>query len=195
MMLSLRFQFDLEKLIQAIVFFSKRGARDLTRLKVAKLLFFADREHLLKHGRPVFGDEYFALDFGPVPSRSIDFLEEMEQGIALPDREQFDRYLSIVAAPRPCFVARGPEDFDVFSESEIGVLESIVATHASRTASQLVALTHEDAAWKLADASRPAYGRAAMPYETWLESGGRPDMLELAQAEQDARDFAASLRG
>lgn len=190
----LRFEFDPEKLIQAIVFFSKRGARDLTRLKLAKLLFFADREHLLMHGRPVFGDEYFALSLGPVPSRSIDFLEEMEQGIALPDRERFDRYLSIEAAQWPCFVARGPEDFDVFSESELRVLESILTGHALRTASQLVELSHEDVAWKLADASRPPYGRAAMPYETWLETGGRPDMLELAQAEQDTRDFAASLR-
>ena len=194
MMLPLRFEFDLEKLIQAIVFFSKHGVQDLTRLKLAKLLFFADREHLLKHGRPVFGDEYFALDFGPLPSRSIDFLEEMEQGIALPDRDRFDRYLSIEAAQRPCFVARGPEDFDVFSESEISVLETVLARHASCTASQLVALTHEDAAWRLADAARPAYGRAEMPYETWLESGGRPDILELAQEEQDTRDFVASLR-
>ncbi len=194
MMPPLRFEFDLEKLIQAVVFFSKRGVEDLTRLKLAKLLFFADKEHLLKHGRPIFGDEYFALDFGPVPSRSIDFLEEMEQGIALPDRVRFDQYLNIEVAQWPLFVARGPEDFDVFSESEIDALESTLERHAPRTASQLVTLTHEEAAWKLADASRPAYGRAAMPYETWLESGGRPDMLEIAQAEQDTRDFAASLR-
>src|SRR6266849_2457700 len=78
------FNFKLEKLVHALAYFSKNGVRNLTKLKAAKLLYFADREHLLRHGRPILGDVYFCLPYGPVPSLA---LNEMSDAIAAYSRE------------------------------------------------------------------------------------------------------------
>jgi hypothetical protein len=55
-MAHIRFRFAPEKLVQALAFFADRGVRDLDKMKAAKLLFHADKYHLLTYGRPVLGD-------------------------------------------------------------------------------------------------------------------------------------------
>ena len=62
--------------MQALAFFSQRGVTDLTKLKAAKLLFFADKLHLNRYGRPILGDCYFCLDHGPVPSFSLNEMND-----------------------------------------------------------------------------------------------------------------------
>src|SRR5260370_40562189 len=81
-MYNLIFEFNIEKLVQSIAYFSNAGIRDLTKLKVAKLLYFADKQHLLEHGQPIIGDVYFCMDYGPVPSVS---LNEMSAAISGPE--------------------------------------------------------------------------------------------------------------
>lgn len=49
----IRFRFAPEKLVQALAYFSHRGVRDLDKMKAPKLLFHADKYHLLTYGRPV----------------------------------------------------------------------------------------------------------------------------------------------
>ena len=44
------------------------------KLKLVKLLYFADKYHLLKYGRQISGDSYFALPYGPIPSGALDIL-------------------------------------------------------------------------------------------------------------------------
>lgn len=190
----LSFPFDIDKLIQALTLLSRRGVGELTRLKAAKLLYFADKEHLLRHGRPILGDEYFALEMGPIPSRALDFMEEAAEKIDLPDRERLREYLSIEGSDHPEFVATREPDLDVLSKSEIEILEQIVARYGKCSTSQLVSLTHEEPAWKIAEISRPAYGRKRIPYEDFFEGSGREEILKLALAEQDDRDFVAALR-
>ncbi len=67
-MTDIRFRFQLPKVINALAYFASHGIRDLTKLKAAKLLYYVDKYHLLKYGRPVIGDHYVCMDFGPVPS-------------------------------------------------------------------------------------------------------------------------------
>src|SRR5690606_40518414 len=38
--------------------------------KLMKLMYFADRDHLVKYGFPITGDMYIKLPYGPVPSFS-----------------------------------------------------------------------------------------------------------------------------
>src|ERR1700682_5712762 len=86
-MYNLTFQFDLEKLVQAIAYFSVNGIPGLTKLKIAKLLYFADKQHLLEFGRPIIGDVYFCMDLGPVPSLSLNEMSAFISGseIDLPE--------------------------------------------------------------------------------------------------------------
>ena len=196
-MSKLHFRFDLAKFIQALVFLSKGGVSDLTKLKAAKLLYFADKEHLLKYGRPIIGDVYYALNLGPLPSQADDFLEEIEvanaAGPTTPEHEEFLRYLDVVQDYWHRYVARGEENFRVFSKSDLQILGEVATRYGKLHWKQLVNLSHEEPAYKLADKARKPNGRALMPYETFFEGVDR-EMLDVAEAEQEHRDLVAALR-
>lgn len=196
-MSELSFRFNLAKYIQALVFFSKNGVTDLTKLKAAKLFFFADKEHLLKYGRPIIGDVYYALNLGPVPSQADDFFDEAGAahltGPSTPEQEEFLRYLDIVQDYWPRFVASGEEDFQVFSKSDLEILAEVAKKYGKLHWKKLVELSHDEPAFKRADQERRPNGRAPMPYETFFE-GTDSTMKEVAEAEQEHRNLVASIR-
>ena len=193
----LEFSFNLAKFVQALVFFSKNGVSDLTKLKAAKLFYFADKEHLLRYGRPIIGDVYFALNLGPVPSHADDFFDEAQAahqaGPSTPEQEEFLQYLDVVADYWPRYVANGEENFRAFSRSDLEVLADIAKKYGKLHWKRLVELSHEEPAYKLADKDRSPNGRALMPYETFFEGEGS-EMLELAEVEQEHRNMVAAIR-
>lgn len=192
----LDFRFNPQKFVQSLVFFSKSGITDLTKMKIHKLLFFADKLHLIRYGRPIIGDEYFALDHGPLPSSADDDLDTAEDlAIGVDDaavRTHFGGYLNLKSAGEwPVIAAVGPENYGVFSRSELKVLSEVVERFGRMSASKLRKLSHEDPAYVLADKNRPQGKRAPMPYESFFEGETDKAMLEVASVEQEDRDFAA----
>jgi uncharacterized phage-associated protein len=187
------FNFKLEKLVHALAYFAKNGVRNLTKLKAAKLLYFADKEHLLRHGRPILGDVYFCLPYGPVPSLA---LNEMSDAIAAPEVEDEDRRLfnSVLKVHKPWF-ADHPVfqaktfDPDVFSESELEILREISKKYGQFTAGQLVDLTHREPTWTIANEARTPEGRAPIPYELFFVGASEQaqQMLEVLQSEHEER--------
>src|ERR1700681_3309737 len=69
------FSFSHRKATQALNFFANRAGGSINKMKVLKLVYFADRYHLRKYGRPVVGDEYVAMNYGPVASGTKDLAE------------------------------------------------------------------------------------------------------------------------
>jgi uncharacterized phage-associated protein len=193
--------FKPEKLVHSLVFFSNAGVSDLTKLKAAKLLYFADKEHLLRYGRPILGDVYFCLPFGPVPSVA---LNEMGNAIEKSEVEDSDRnlmrnYLDVKKGfwhKYSFFKAKRKYDPDVFSESEIEVLNHVVKVHGKQSARKLVDLTHDDPTWSIPNQWRISGGRARIPYDLFF-AGASPDaqrMLELFRMEcSEASDLDAFL--
>ena len=57
-MAEIKYRFLPEKFIQELAYLAQADLPDLSKLKVAKLLYFCDKYHLLKYGRPVTGDVY-----------------------------------------------------------------------------------------------------------------------------------------
>jgi uncharacterized phage-associated protein len=196
-MSEIRFSFNLQKLIHSIAFFSAKGVSDLTKLKVAKLLYYADKEHLLRYGRPILGDVYYCLQYGPVPSVA---LNEMDDALQAPevagdhvDERQFEAVLSVkrpFLSGHPRFVARSGYDEGVFSKSEIEVLDNVSSKYGSKSASELVKLTHLEPTWTIPNATRAPGSRAPIPYSLFFE--GAPaesqEMLALIEEEQKERD-------
>src|SRR5262249_34072379 len=77
----------IRKSTQALNYFARKAAtgappREMNKMKALKLLFFADRYHLRKYGRPVSECEYFAMKNGPVASEAKRVAEERLPGKA-----------------------------------------------------------------------------------------------------------------
>jgi uncharacterized phage-associated protein len=61
--------FNYQKLTQALNYLAHQySGNKVSRLKVMKLLWAADRYHIRKFGRLIGGDDYFAMPHGPVHS-------------------------------------------------------------------------------------------------------------------------------
>lgn len=199
-MAQIRFRFAPEKLVQSLVFFAQRGVRDLDKMKAAKLLFHADKYHLLKYGRPVIGDQYACMEYGPVPSASLTVMNDVIahdahfQPLA---KELFDEYLTVerpMFRKYPVFRARKEPDLDVFSDSDVEALAYAQKNFGAIPAWKLSEQSHDEPSWKLANEQRAPGSSVIMDYRLFFE--GHPeaaDMLRFVEAEQEDRDAAEEL--
>jgi uncharacterized phage-associated protein len=196
----IQFRFDPDKLVQAIAYFASRGVPELTKMKVAKLLFHADKYHLLKYGRPVIGDQYVCMEYGPVPSTSLNVMNDaIAKDPESPPlaEEQFEEFVGVrkmFRGKHPIFTARREPDLDVFSESDLEALDHALAEHGQKSPGRLSRESHDEPCWKIANEHRAPGSRVIMDYRLFFE--GQPqarDMLRLVEAQQDDRDAADEL--
>ncbi len=143
---------NVQKVVAAITYVIARAdARSMfvSQYDILKTIFIADKTHLNKFGRPITFDNYYAMRAGPVPSLTYDFLKEKSTALSsahlhtLPwDRQDGGggRFLYMNADP-----ARID---DHLSESDKFALADAFTTVKSLTFGQIIALTHDDPAYK-----------------------------------------------
>lgn len=74
-MVSITFLFKREKAIEVILYLVDK-IPDSDVYGICKLLYLADKTHLEKYGRFIFGETYCAMENGPTPSNTYDLLKE-----------------------------------------------------------------------------------------------------------------------
>ncbi len=190
------FRFDAEKFVNAVAFLAQR-VRDLDKLKAAKLLFFADKYHLLRYGRPIIGDRYHSLDYGPVPSQALDIMNEtIHDSPSMvrkrPFRDLFESYVSVERGHRyPRFRPKRDADLDIFSESEIEALDHTVAQYGKKTGGALIDLSHKEPVWKAVQ----GYGEIDYRLFFGIEPASAKAGSELLEADQEVRDLVDAING
>jgi uncharacterized phage-associated protein len=199
-MAQILFRFAPEKLVQALVFFAQRGVRDLDKMKAAKLLFHADKYHLLKYGRPVIGDQYACMDYGPVPSASLNVMNDViahDEHFQPLAKELFDEYVTVERSMfrrYPVFRARKEPDLDVFSDSDVEALEHARENFGAMPAWKLSEQSHDEPSWKLANEQRAPGSSVIMDYRLFFEGDPKAaDMLRFVEAQQEDRDASEEL--
>lgn len=194
----LSFPFESKKLAETIAFFAFHGVPDLTKLKAAKLVYFADRAHLLRFGRPIVGGHYFCMDKGPVPSEGLDTINAAAGNATSESARELAAKIHFRRAGlqiHPRLVAKNPPNPEVFSESELQVLESVTSEFGRLPVGSLIEMSHAHEAWRKPDTSRASGSRAEMTYEAFFhENPLDAPILEVAKIEQADRDFADAFR-
>ncbi len=197
--LPIRFKFDLDKLIASIAYFASEKIEDLSKLKICKLLYYADKEHLIKYGRPIIGDTYYHLDNGPVPSKSLDIMNEvisrdkvyLKSG-EMSNQDKFNEFLKVDKYPfskHPVFQLRKKLDFGCFSDSEIEVLQSILPKYGPLTPGELIERTHKEAPWCQSSPN------SEIDYRLFFkdEPEARPEALAYMEAMQENLEIVLGL--
>lgn len=167
-----RFKFNWEKAIQAIDFIAQKQP-GVTQYYVSKIMFFADREHVLDYGRPITGDRYMAMEHGPVPTAILNLLKN-DSGY--PD-EMIDLLHSRIGIEpegnKQHVYSKGTDEFPDLSGTDKQYLAEAVEKYGKMSFSQLKRLSHEDpaydAAWKMPGGSNE------MDIELWLDSLAEPE--------------------
>jgi uncharacterized phage-associated protein len=193
-MSQIRFKFAPGKLVAAIAYFAQCGLPKLDKLKTVKLLYFADKEHLLKHGRPILGDVYFCMPHGPVPSYSKNIIDD-----TLDESDSESALLSYVGVDSSHkyarFTPKADADLGQFSASERAALDATIAAYGHMDPWALRNLTHKEPCWLIADETKPdGVGSVPMAYELFFEGQNAEALaiLELAQEEQVDRDLVGN---
>ncbi|MHB8526654.1 MAG: Panacea domain-containing protein [Candidatus Acidiferrales bacterium] len=138
------FDFKPEKFVNAVALLATQ-CNSATKKKICKLLFYADKEHLLKYGRTITGDTYYRLPHGPIPTKGLDLLrgKGSEGDLALAAE-----YICVVGM---VVRAKQPPNLKVFSRSDIEMLEIVCRLYGALSAEQLEQISHDDPAWKKTD--------------------------------------------
>ena len=71
----IHFNFDFKKATQALNYLAMNFGGKINKMQAIKLIYFADRYHLRKYGRPVTNDEYVAMGYGSVGSKKKTLLK------------------------------------------------------------------------------------------------------------------------
>lgn len=115
--------------------------------KLSKVFYFADRLHLERYGSFMFGGEYWALRFGPVPMEVYRLLSEVREH---PERSAAAGFvvelISVDGYPAPVIRPLEPPDLDELSEAALECLDESIKQHGNKSFQALTAESH-DAAW------------------------------------------------
>ena len=177
----IRFPYAREKAHNAALWFLHRHGGALDILKLIKLLFYADRLHLARYGRPITGGLYRTLPHGPVAQDLLDDLNARAKASpragGYPFRREGDYKIH----------AAGDVDEDHLSESDIEVLEETDRKYGHHDAFTLRHMTHELKAYQKND---PGESCRDLPYEDFFEDlpEDKRQILEIIREDNEARD-------
>lgn len=136
--------FQTKTIVEAIHYILQKLGK-CRKTKIIKLLFIADKYHLLKYGRTITGDVYFALPFGPVGSNIKDFVN-----FNLSSKEkqsELKKYFKQVKDGQ-LKVSSIFDSYKFLSESDIEVLDAVIQHFGSWNVKELNAYTHKHPEWK-----------------------------------------------
>ena len=185
--MAVSFEFDFQRTSAAITYLASRNLPELTKYKICKLLFLADKFHLVQYGRVITGDKYCALPKGPIPSRTLNLLNAvLAESIRDQQAEALKQILTIdhnYLYPR--FRADIVVDPDQLSASDYTALDKVISEYGQMGFEALRLITHETFAYRKAWSERPEGSNGAdMYFEEFFEDdpdaivGARETMLE-----------------
>lgn len=184
-------KFNYKKATQALNYFANMEKGKINAMKAIKLVFFADRYHLRKFGRPITNDEYFAMKLGPVGSGVKDIAyfvadeEEKEYSTQFIEKAE-DFYFRTIA----------PVDKNIFSISDEEALSFAYDTFGAYDEFTLARkISHDYPEWKKhEEAIKAGASRVNMDYFDFLED--LPEELNRCFEidEEEMRDLKEQLR-
>jgi uncharacterized phage-associated protein len=159
------------------VLFKETG--QMSRLRLLKLLYIADRESLQEVGNSITGDRAVAMDHGPVLSRTYDIIKGEEHGV-----ERWSQFIARVG--RRDLRLKTDPGVDALSAYEVGKLQEVANRFDASDGWEVVEKTHEFPEWQR---NRPP-GRSSkeIPFEHILEAVGMAD--HAAEIIADSESFA-----
>ena len=172
---TIRFKFAPEKAKEAVSWMLTRANR-LDLHTILKSFYFADKEHLNKYGRPIFGAVYRAMKFGPVPLEVYEMLKGDPIWLAELDVESLPWRLIGYSVN---LEGNDHEDRNVFSETDFQCLQDGYSKSSSMSFNARTAATHGPD-WQKANLG-------LMRYEDMLED--TPDKDEIIARLRESAPF------
>lgn len=177
--MAIKFPFHEGKAIEALAFIAQLRP-GLTPLFVSKILFYAEKWHLNRYGRPIIGDTYIAMPQGPVPSVIKNYIDQKWDWVHKP--EGYDEAITVQRQEGllRLFPGQRPANLAALSATDIECISEAVEFCRARTPDELSTLTHQEKAYHLAQANAP------MDYEYFIDDDNPQHASVVARAKRVA---------
>ena len=136
--------FPYEKVVQALAYLTQKNNGKINKMKIIKLIYFADRFHLRKYGKLLSGDKYYGMEYGAVPSITKDLAT---RNIFLDENvlEYIDNYLD--TSEQYDLGLKNDCELDFLSESELEALDFAFQVFGDKDEFQLANISHDYPEW------------------------------------------------
>jgi uncharacterized phage-associated protein len=188
----LEYRPKIEKIVELMLYLAhKRPGAD--KYQAVKFFYLADREHLIRYGRPISFENYYAMSYGPVASTVLDLLNgnlaaARKVGISeLPFKTEIGKAKNGSETTYIRMPSR-KVNFDLFSKTDTKVFDEIIAKYRDASFDDLFKATHEHFAWMNAWNTRRLGDRAEMFYEEMIE-----DEKKRAKLVEDLSSVASQM--
>lgn len=147
----IKFNTNSDKILDAIYWVVKNYP-NVSDLYISKIFYYADKEHLVKYGRPITGDIYFALKNGPVPSLILNILnskyEYVDHNLILEFRKYVHATRTNAKSSFSILEHTPKKNYDFLSESDIECLEFGIKQCKGLTRRDLIDKAHKELSWR-----------------------------------------------
>lgn len=130
---------------ETILFFLEHVPREtLGKLKLMKLLYFADFDHYEQHKKPLLGEVYLRWDNGPMPRMAEKVLKKMEEQNVITIAKE------VLPEPyhnREVYRQLRPYSPKTFTPEEVETLHHVAAKWKHHTGTEIRNATHGDPPW------------------------------------------------
>ena len=169
-------RYEQQKIVEVVLYILNK-TEGIDYYHLLKVLYFAEREHLVKWGDKITADDFFALQYGPVPTRLYNAIKKQNT----PDANLADLLWEVIEfagddAPNVLLPKRNTNE-DYLSESEKIVLGNSITENAKKLFQELKDKSH-DAAWRKAFNSS---SKRISPIDMAKEEGATDAMIEYMQ--------------
>jgi uncharacterized phage-associated protein len=166
--------YNIRKAAQTTAFLAKKEGGAISVLKLAKLLYLADREFMSRYDFPILFDELVSMPHGPVTSMTLNYINGLTE-----DRDHWDDFV-VARAGHMVGIAREDlsiDELDELSDAEIHVLETVWDQFGHMDQWQLRKYTHENCPeWE-----DPHGSSNPIPYERVLKFLRKEHSAEIAE--------------
>jgi uncharacterized phage-associated protein len=138
------------KIKAILLYFSNyTNTKFLGKIKLMKLFYFLDFDHIRLYGTPVTYDTYYHLDKGPIPSYIMNLINEASEET----RSILSDTLNFRTPPGTRMVQALPvrkfteKDAAMFTDSELKILKEVCNRFKDSTMEQIKKASHNEAPW------------------------------------------------
>jgi uncharacterized phage-associated protein len=171
-----KFSFSEAKALAALALIAEKHP-GLTPLYVAKIMYFAERSHINRYGRPICADDYIAMPQGPVPSTIKNFIDQNWNWVQKP--EAIEDAIQIDNSSRYARLMPGKKTLDVsaLSETDQECICEAIEFCVKKRPEELSAITHRHAAWRQANRNR------SMDYRLFVDDDNphKDEIIEMLE--------------
>jgi uncharacterized phage-associated protein len=176
---------DVEKAVEAAaVLLRMESSRQLSRLRLVKLLYIAHRRAIRDTGIPLLRSEVVAMKHGPVHSEVLDLINENHRAI-----HRWAKFIK-TDGPRNVQLIEQPSVSEL-SHEEIEILQRVSRELEEFSDWEVAELTHTFQEWDRNYPDKNANTSYPIPFEQVIEfaTRSRDDADEIIQHLRDEQEF------